>query len=400
MRERAARELDAFMNALDEVEQLGSSLAHLPRARLLEIQRVLRDGVSGPNGQDIIPAVQSRLHADIDETVAAVAEHARWRSGRPPHSRTLSHQQERRALRAQSEAPGGLEHQAVSTGALPPRRGLTPSELGQLPRFVLGEGDGGGGDADGTDTCAICLGDMAVGDTLAVLGCAHRFHHACCAKWLALSHVCPLCKRHALTGEAAVEPAEAVEAEEGRHERTPAQQRARAGAGVGGGVGDDGAGRAPGSRGVVVVGDHVDARDLLRQAAAAMDASRAASAASAAAAMDAAASDGGDAEAAGAGGFPSAATAVFPPRRPLPGGAPAASRHESRTTTAAHHAASRPREPRLTVVAVPGARPRLQPLQASRSLAAPPIGGGTRSDLVVAPLAQHPRTRTTPSALL
>jgi len=50
MRERAARELNTFLNALDEVEQAGTSLSTLPRARLLEIQRVLRDGVSGPNG--------------------------------------------------------------------------------------------------------------------------------------------------------------------------------------------------------------------------------------------------------------------------------------------------------------------------------------------------------------
>jgi hypothetical protein len=55
-------------------------------------------------------------------------------------------------------------------------------------------------DGSGEDTsCVICMRDYKKGKGLLALPCPrrHRFHRKCLRKWLARSHVCPLC-RHAL----------------------------------------------------------------------------------------------------------------------------------------------------------------------------------------------------------
>ncbi|KAF8707093.1 hypothetical protein HU200_030325 [Digitaria exilis] len=58
--------------------------------------------------------------------------------------------------------------------------------------------DGSSSGAD-DDTCVICMREYKKGKKLHVMPCAfkHRFHRKCLKKWLARSHLCPLC-RHAL----------------------------------------------------------------------------------------------------------------------------------------------------------------------------------------------------------
>ncbi|KAF8664705.1 hypothetical protein HU200_054422 [Digitaria exilis] len=48
--------------------------------------------------------------------------------------------------------------------------------------------------------CAICLEDLEFGDRLSVMPCSHTFHVACLAQWLAISLLCPCCRR-ALLGQ-------------------------------------------------------------------------------------------------------------------------------------------------------------------------------------------------------
>ncbi|CAN0112020.1 unnamed protein product, partial [Heterosigma akashiwo] len=44
-------------------------------------------------------------------------------------------------------------------------------------------------------TCSVCLGEYARGETLTLLGCGHHFHADCLDEWLRRRRVCPLCKK-------------------------------------------------------------------------------------------------------------------------------------------------------------------------------------------------------------
>ncbi|CAO2147651.1 unnamed protein product [Urochloa humidicola] len=48
--------------------------------------------------------------------------------------------------------------------------------------------------------CPICMMDYAIDDEQSVMPCKHTFHQKCHGGWLALSHLCPLC-RHVLPVE-------------------------------------------------------------------------------------------------------------------------------------------------------------------------------------------------------
>ncbi|CAN6325820.1 unnamed protein product [Urochloa humidicola] len=56
--------------------------------------------------------------------------------------------------------------------------------------------NGSGGDNE----CPTCMMDYAIDDVQSMMPCKHRFHQKCLAKWLSLSHLCPLC-RHVLPVE-------------------------------------------------------------------------------------------------------------------------------------------------------------------------------------------------------
>jgi hypothetical protein len=49
--------------------------------------------------------------------------------------------------------------------------------------------------AAGAEQCAVCRCEYEVGDALATLPCAHYYHAACLAPWLAVNRACPCCKR-------------------------------------------------------------------------------------------------------------------------------------------------------------------------------------------------------------
>lgn len=47
-------------------------------------------------------------------------------------------------------------------------------------------------------TCAVCLDEYKIGDTLRVLECGHCFHAKCVDAWVARSSSCPVCKSNVL----------------------------------------------------------------------------------------------------------------------------------------------------------------------------------------------------------
>ena len=183
LHETAGQQLDAFMDALEQVERAGSALHTLPRERLTHIQRILRAGVDGAG-------------------IASLPNAEEW----PPSMRRLSHQRERRADRAavgsgRSEATSAVVEEVSDRGATsgPAASGLSTEELARLSTFVLPRRAPHAAEAE-AETCPICLCDLCEGETVTALACAHTFHRDCSVRWLALSTACPLCKMHAVLG--------------------------------------------------------------------------------------------------------------------------------------------------------------------------------------------------------
>ena len=75
-------------------------------------------------------------------------------------------------------------------------------ELDRLPTRVL---TADAKESDGIE-CAICLCELAPGDSATLLPCGHEFHPGCIHKWLRVSSAatCPLCKADPLPPVAAV----------------------------------------------------------------------------------------------------------------------------------------------------------------------------------------------------
>jgi len=176
-RERVNSELDEMIRILTEVEAAGPDLQHLPRQRLARIQQVLRRGVQAPGGAGYLlpPMPGSRPDSAVGLAVGMLA------------------------------SDGRRADQSVGYPTLP--RGLSESEIGLLNSTIASPGGSrpAGRAEDDEDVCAVCLCEMAQGETLCTLACRHAFHHACISRWLRLSVACPLCKAHAL-GKAGAEP--------------------------------------------------------------------------------------------------------------------------------------------------------------------------------------------------
>lgn len=68
-------------------------------------------------------------------------------------------------------------------------RGLTRREINSLPSLVYTAGLY----ADDDRRCAICLGEVEVGERVRQLRCSHRFHQPCVDQWLQKKPTCPLC---------------------------------------------------------------------------------------------------------------------------------------------------------------------------------------------------------------
>mmetsp|Transcript_27641 Transcript_27641/g.36265 ORF Transcript_27641/g.36265 Transcript_27641/m.36265 type:complete len:231 (+) Transcript_27641:212-904(+) len=43
------------------------------------------------------------------------------------------------------------------------------------------------------DLCSVCLCEMAVGNSVAILPCSHGYHDSCLEEWIKQHHTCPLC---------------------------------------------------------------------------------------------------------------------------------------------------------------------------------------------------------------
>jgi hypothetical protein len=47
-----------------------------------------------------------------------------------------------------------------------------------------------------TASCSICMDDIAQGQAVRALRCAHSFHAACVNRWLRSNNTCPVCREH------------------------------------------------------------------------------------------------------------------------------------------------------------------------------------------------------------
>lgn len=69
-------------------------------------------------------------------------------------------------------------------------QGLTRDEIAMLPSYICGEDTTTGY----CTSCAICLHDFELQQTLRVLPCTHAFHAECVDKWLEMRRTCPVCR--------------------------------------------------------------------------------------------------------------------------------------------------------------------------------------------------------------
>lgn len=49
-------------------------------------------------------------------------------------------------------------------------------------------------DDENMDTCAVCIENYRIGETVRILPCNHRFHKNCIDQWLLARRTCPMCK--------------------------------------------------------------------------------------------------------------------------------------------------------------------------------------------------------------
>ncbi|GJN33104.1 hypothetical protein PR202_gb21668 [Eleusine coracana subsp. coracana] len=71
--------------------------------------------------------------------------------------------------------------------------GLDEKSMAKLPCREMGKGD------EALPDCAVCITELAAGETARVLPrCGHAFHVACVDTWLKSHSTCPLCRRPAV----------------------------------------------------------------------------------------------------------------------------------------------------------------------------------------------------------
>ncbi|KAH7327923.1 hypothetical protein B0I35DRAFT_472690 [Stachybotrys elegans] len=75
-----------------------------------------------------------------------------------------------------------------SSNAAPP---ASEEALGKLDRRPM---DQSMMNSDGKTECTICIDDMNLGDTAAILPCKHLFHEECVLLWLKQHNTCPVCR--------------------------------------------------------------------------------------------------------------------------------------------------------------------------------------------------------------
>ena len=193
-------ELDAFIAALDVVEAAGGRLQDLPSGRVREVTAILRRGIRGEGGEDLLGPVPTLVHQrdrrllrteqaqmlPVQPSIAVAVPEAERR----PRALSVDELQRLHSFVEQRHGSirgsGTRENQANSRGDA-----VTTGESATAE-------DAETGDAEELDVCAICLSEMRSGELLVALACTHTYHRGCVGRWLLSSPLCPLCKTHAL----------------------------------------------------------------------------------------------------------------------------------------------------------------------------------------------------------
>jgi|EP01046_Picozoa_sp_COSAG06_P000818 hypothetical protein len=86
------------------------------------------------------------------------------------------------------------------------QRGCSEELIGSIPHVIFDAAAAASSVAN-EEVCSICYDAFSAGDEVALLPCAHQYHAACVAPWLAKATTCPAC-REEIT-ESAVQSASA-----------------------------------------------------------------------------------------------------------------------------------------------------------------------------------------------
>jgi len=150
------------------------------------------------------------LDCALQDNHAAKGEVAKWVQA----AMDEVDEEQRDRIRAEREARRVVEERKHCQGAFADARTMaTQAELAMAEGVMLVEDDerpAASRDARANlpavkimeaETCAVCLGDMLVGQIAKQMPCGHTFHDDCLLSWLETSNSCPMCRYDELPSE-------------------------------------------------------------------------------------------------------------------------------------------------------------------------------------------------------